>query len=73
MGGVKINVQIPVAESQYPTRRGQAHAGSTSRPGPQHMTGTEALRYARSRHRVATATSTAAGASSGCCSACASR
>ncbi|MEW6225007.1 MAG: LCP family protein [Chloroflexota bacterium] len=51
VGGVQINVQIPVAESTYP-----AGAGYLRRvyipAGPQHMTGSEALIYARSRHRA---------------------
>jgi LCP family protein required for cell wall assembly len=51
LGGVQVNVQIPVAESQYPVR-----AGVLTRiyipAGPQHMTGADALRYARSRHRA---------------------
>ena len=52
MGGVQINVQIPVAESQYPVAPGvltRIYIPS----GPQHMNGSEALRYARSRHRAA--------------------
>jgi LCP family protein required for cell wall assembly len=52
VGGVQINVQMPVYESQYP-----AGGGDLTRlyipAGPQHMTGSEALRYARSRHRAA--------------------
>jgi LCP family protein required for cell wall assembly len=51
VGGVHVNVQMPVYESQYP-----AGAGYLTRlyipAGPQHMTGGEALRYARSRHRA---------------------
>jgi LCP family protein required for cell wall assembly len=50
LGGVQINVQIPVAESDYPV------AGGVTRiyipAGPQHMSGGEALIYARSRHRA---------------------
>jgi LCP family protein required for cell wall assembly len=52
IGGVQVNVQMPVYESQYP-----AGVGYLTRlyipAGPQHMTGGEALRYARSRHRAA--------------------
>jgi LCP family protein required for cell wall assembly len=51
LGGVNINVQIPVAESMYP----QSGGGLTRiyiPAGPQHMTGGEALIYARSRHRA---------------------
>ena len=51
VGGVQVNVQIPVYESQYP-----AGSGYLTRlyipAGPQHMTGSEALKYARSRHRA---------------------
>ena len=52
MGGVQVNVQIPVAESQYPTSEGRLTRIYIP-AGPQHMTGAEALRYARSRHRAA--------------------
>ena len=52
MGGVQINVQIPVAESQYPVSPGVLTRIYIP-AGPQHMTGAEALRYARSRHRAA--------------------
>jgi LCP family protein required for cell wall assembly len=51
LGGVNINVQIPVAESTYPVSGG----GLTRLyipAGPQHMSGAEALIYARSRHRA---------------------
>lgn len=51
LGGVMVNVQIPVYESTYP-----APGGGLQRvyipAGPQHMTGWEALVYARSRHRA---------------------
>ncbi len=50
LGGVQVNVQIPVAESDYPV------AGGVTRiyipAGPQHMSGSDALIYARSRHRA---------------------
>jgi len=52
LGGVQVNVQIPVAEDQYP-----APNGALSRvyipAGPQHMSGGDALVYARSRHNSA--------------------
>jgi LCP family protein required for cell wall assembly len=51
MGGVQVNVQIPVSESQFPTSDGKLTRIYIP-AGPQHMTGTEALRYARSRHRA---------------------
>lgn len=51
LGGVQVNVQIPVAESTYPLDPG--HLGRIYIPaGPQHMTGEQALVYARSRHRA---------------------
>ena len=50
IGGVQVNVQMPVYESTYPTTDG-ALTRLYIPAGPQHMTGTEALRYARSRHR----------------------
>jgi LCP family protein required for cell wall assembly len=52
IGGVQVNVQMPVYESQYPA--GEGYLTRIYIPaGPQHMTGSEALRYARSRHRAA--------------------
>ena len=51
LGGVNINVQIPVAESQYP-QPGGALTRIYIPAGPQHMTGGDALIYARSRHRA---------------------
>jgi LCP family protein required for cell wall assembly len=51
LGGLQINVQIPVAESTYPSGGGLTRVYIPA--GPQHMTGAEALIYARSRHRAA--------------------
>jgi LCP family protein required for cell wall assembly len=51
VGGLQINVQMPVYESTYPTGSGLTRLYIPA--GPQHMTGAEALRYARSRHRAA--------------------
>ncbi len=52
LGGVQVNVQMPVYESMYP-----AGGGALTRiyipAGPQQMSGPEALIYARSRHRAA--------------------
>ena len=49
LGGVTINVQVPVLDESYPS-----DTGRTSRvyipAGIQHMTGSQALVYARSRH-----------------------
>jgi LCP family protein required for cell wall assembly len=50
LGGVQVNVQIPVAESEYPVTGGVTRIYIPA--GPQHMTGGEALIYARSRHRA---------------------
>ena len=50
LGGVQVNVQIPVAESDYPVTGGVTRIYIPA--GPQHMTGGEALIYARSRHRA---------------------
>jgi LCP family protein required for cell wall assembly len=50
LGGVQINVQIPVAESDYPVSGGVTRIYIPA--GPQHMSGAEALIYARSRHRA---------------------
>ncbi len=48
LGGAQINVQIPVADDHYPGDSGTQRVYIPA--GPQHMTGTEALIYARSRH-----------------------
>ncbi len=52
LGGVQVNVQMPVYESMYP-----AGGGTLTRiympAGPQQMSGADALIYARSRHRAA--------------------
>jgi LCP family protein required for cell wall assembly len=49
LGGVTINVQIPVVDDRYP-----GDSGSLERiyipSGIQHMSGAQALQYARSRH-----------------------
>lgn len=50
LGGVQINVQMPVYESLYPGPRGTMRIYIPA--GPQHMSGTQALIYARSRHRA---------------------
>ena len=50
LGGVQINVQIPVAESDYPVGGGVTRVYIPA--GPQHMSGPDALIYARSRHRA---------------------
>ncbi len=53
IGGVQVNVQIPVADSGFPITDG-AHTRIYIPAGPQHMTGTQALVYARSRHGSST-------------------
>jgi len=52
LGGVQVNVQIPVAEDQYPAPNG-ALSRDYIPAGPQHMSGGDALVYARSRHNSA--------------------
>ncbi len=49
MGGVTINVQVPVLDDNYPSDTGRS-ARVYIPAGIQHMTGAEALVYARSRH-----------------------
>jgi LCP family protein required for cell wall assembly len=48
LGGVVINVQLPVVDDRYPGDRGKLRVYIPT--GVQHMTGDEALIYARSRH-----------------------
>jgi len=48
IGGVTVNVQVPVVDDEYPGERGIIRLYIPS--GLQHMDGTQALRYARSRH-----------------------
>jgi LCP family protein required for cell wall assembly len=49
LGGVTINVQIPVLDDHFPAARGNLQRLYIP-AGMQHMTGAEALSYARSRH-----------------------
>jgi LCP family protein required for cell wall assembly len=49
MGGVTINVQVPVQDDSYPSDTGRS-ARVYIPAGIQHMTGAQALVYARSRH-----------------------
>ena len=49
MGGVTINVQVPVLDDGYPADTGR-HQRIYIPSGMQHMTGAQALVYARSRH-----------------------
>jgi LCP family protein required for cell wall assembly len=49
VGGVTINVQVPVLDENYPSDTGRS-ARVYIPAGIQHMTGAEALVYARSRH-----------------------
>ena len=49
MGGVTINVQIPVTDETYPSDTGRLSRVYIP-AGLQHMTGAQALVYARSRH-----------------------
>jgi hypothetical protein len=49
MGGVTINVQMPVTDDRFPVDR-QQPAPDLHPERIQHMTGAAALQYARSRH-----------------------
>jgi LCP family protein required for cell wall assembly len=49
LGGVTINVQIPVVDDRYPAAEGRLKRVYIA-SGIQHMTGEQALVYARSRH-----------------------
>jgi polyisoprenyl-teichoic acid--peptidoglycan teichoic acid transferase len=49
MGGVTINVQVPVSDDRFPSTDGRLRRVYIP-SGIQHMSGAEALRYARSRH-----------------------
>jgi len=49
MGGVTINVQVPVSDDRFPSNDGRLRRVYIP-SGIQHMNGAEALRYARSRH-----------------------
>lgn len=49
LGGVTINVQIPVVDDRYPAERGQLRRIYIP-AGVQHMSGEQALVYARSRN-----------------------
>ena len=49
IGGVTVNVQIPIVDDNYPASDGKDRRLYIA-SGLQHMSGAEALRYARSRH-----------------------
>jgi LCP family protein required for cell wall assembly len=49
VGGVTINVQVPVIDDEYPADSGR-HARVYIPAGIRHMSGSQALVYARSRH-----------------------
>jgi LCP family protein required for cell wall assembly len=49
LGGVTVNVQMPVSDDRYPGEDGRLRRVYIP-AGVQHMTGSEALIYARSRH-----------------------
>ncbi len=49
LGGLQVNVQIPVAEDSFPITD-QVKTRVYIPAGPQHMDGTQALVFARSRH-----------------------
>ena len=70
MGGVTINVQVPVSDDRFPSLDGSLRRVYIP-SGIQHMDGAEALRYARSRH--GSNDFDRGRASSASCSRCASR
>jgi len=49
LGGLNVNVQTPVSDDRYPDELGNLRRLYIP-AGPQHMTGSQALAYARSRH-----------------------
>ncbi len=49
LGGIDLNVPSAIYDAQYPNGRGAYEVYSLS-AGSHHLTGTEALKYARSRH-----------------------
>ena len=49
MGGVTVNVQVPVSDDRFPASNGSLRRIYIP-SGVQHMNGVDALRYARSRH-----------------------
>jgi LCP family protein required for cell wall assembly len=50
LGGVMIDVQIPVYDPKYPANEGKGSTKLYIPPGIQFMDGSEALAYARARH-----------------------
>ncbi len=50
LGGVTVDVQLPVSDYDYPTDNGRGAIKLYIPPGIQHMSGELALAYARSRH-----------------------
>ena len=51
LGGITIDVQLPVTDYHYPTDDGRGALKLYIPPTIQHMEGTESLAYARSRHQ----------------------
>jgi LCP family protein required for cell wall assembly len=52
LGGVVIDVQVPVADDHYGTNDGRGHINLYIPSGVRHMDGGEALAYARARHQT---------------------
>ena len=50
LGGVVVDVQLPVMDDSYPTADGRGKLKLYVRPGLQYMNGQQALAYARARH-----------------------
>lgn len=51
LGGVTINVAQRIVDNAYPKEDGSGDIRIVIEPGRQHMNGTQALRYARTRHQ----------------------
>lgn len=51
LGGIVIDVQVPVSDDHYPTDDGRGALNLYIPPGIRYMNGAEALAYARARHK----------------------
>jgi LCP family protein required for cell wall assembly len=52
VGGVTVDVQVPVSDDKYPSSDGRGALNLYIPPGIQHMDGAEALAYARARTKT---------------------
>lgn len=51
LGGINVDVPKAIYDSQFPAQEGDGTIVFEVEPGPQHMDGLTALRYARTRHQ----------------------